>query len=211
MTRRASPATRAERRTSRRPAAPRPRTFSGPDAFRDWLARHHAAKTEIVVRCFKTSAAGRGLTYSDALDEALAYGWIDGVRRGVDEVSFSTRFTPRRPRSIWSRVNVARVEALASRGRMMPSGLAAFNAREVARTGVYSFERAAAELPPDFLTRFRANRAAWSYFNSEAPWYRRTSTHWVMSAKKEETRLRRLAHLIECSARAERIGPLKRT
>lgn len=187
-----------------------PRTFAGPDAFRDWLARHHASVTELTVRCFRTSAARQGLTYSDALDEALAFGWIDGVRRPLDSVSFSTRFSPRRPRSVWSRVNVARAEALIAAGRMTPAGLAAFAARDPARTAVYSFERETARLPPSYVRQFRARHSAWDHFNQEAPWYRRTCTHWVMSARQEVTRLRRLATLIECSARGERIGPLKR-
>lgn len=158
-----------------------------------------------MVRCFRTSASSRGITYAQALDEALCYGWIDGVRRRIDEVSFSVRFTPRRPRSVWSRVNVDHVERLTKEGRMTKAGLAAYAAREDRRTGIYSFEQRPQTLPPEYRKRFRVNRQAWTFFQKQPPYYQRTTTHWVMSAKREETRERRLAILIDCSARLERI------
>lgn len=151
-----------------------------------------------------------GITYAEALDEALCHGWIDGVRRAVDAGSYSVRFTPRKAKSIWSLVNVRHAERLIQEGRMTAAGQKAFDARDASRTGVYSFEQKATALSPAYQRRFRANRAAWRYFEQEAPWYRRTSLHWVMSAKKEETRERRLATLIECSADAVRIPPLRR-
>jgi uncharacterized protein YdeI (YjbR/CyaY-like superfamily) len=163
-----------------------------------------------VVRCHKTHAADRGITYAEALDEALCFGWIDGVRRSVDGDTFSVRFTPRKPKSTWSRVNVAHVERLIQTGRMAEPGLAAFASRDDRRTGVYSFERRRATLGPAYTREFRANAAAWAYFQQQPPWYRRTSTHWVMSAKREETRVRRLATLIACSARRKAIPPLTR-
>ena len=169
-------------------------------AFRAWLQRNHAGATHLVVRLFKTHAAGQGLTYGPALDEALCYGWIDGVRRRLDDDSFSIRFTPRKPRSIWSMVNVAHVERLTAAGRMKPAGLAAFALRDARRTGIYSFEQEAAELAPEYRKRFRARRAAWAWFEAEAPWYRRKVIHWVMSAKQESTRLSRLERLIAASA-----------
>jgi uncharacterized protein YdeI (YjbR/CyaY-like superfamily) len=187
---------------------PAPRRFATPAAFRSWLKKHHASAMELVVRCQKTRAAAKGLRYARALDEALCFGWIDGIRRGLDEVSFSVRFTPRRPRSIWSRVNVRRVEALIAAGRMTKAGLAAFEARDERRTGRYSFERGAIELTSAFATRLRSNRAAWAYFGAQAPWYRRTCAFWVMSAKREETRARRLEILIGRSAKALAIPPL---
>jgi uncharacterized protein YdeI (YjbR/CyaY-like superfamily) len=211
MTKQASAARRREpagRTPARSPGAAR--SFTGAASFRAWLQRHHGSTSELIVRCFKTSAATRGLTYSDALDEALAFGWIDGVRRGVDAISFSVRFTPRKAKSIWSRVNVRRVEALKAAGRMAAAGLAAYAARDESRTAVYSFEREAARFPATFTRRFKANRVAWAYFADEAPWYCRSCTHWVMSAKKEETRQRRLDTLIDCSASGVRIGPLRR-
>jgi uncharacterized protein YdeI (YjbR/CyaY-like superfamily) len=192
-------------------APPAPlKSFRSPAAFRAWLARHHGTAAELLLRCYKVAAAHRGVTYAQALDEALCYGWIDGVRRSVDDVSFSVRFTPRKPRSTWSRVNVAHVKRLLQAGRMAQSGLAAFEAREEERTGVYSFERKAMQLSPAYAKRLRADRAAWAYFEEEAPWYRRTTVYFVMSAKKEETRIRRLEMLIACSRRGVRIPPLKR-
>jgi len=189
---------------------PAPTSFRTPAAFRAWLTRNHVKATELVLRCFKTHAEGQGVTYAQALDEALCFGWIDGVRRRVDADSFSVRFTPRKPRSIWSRVNIAHVERLTKAGRMKKPGLTAFEARTDERTGVYSFERQTA-LAPAYTRIFQANVAAWAYYQSGAPWYRRTSTHWIMSAKREDTREKRLALLIACSARGTTIPQLTRT
>ena len=182
-----------------------PRAFRTPAAFRAWLTKHHRTTPELVVRLYRLEFASRGITYGPALDEALCFGWIDGVRRRLDEVSFSIRFTPRKPRSIWSRVNVAHVERLTGAGRMTEAGRAAFAARTEARTGIYSFERAAVELAPEYARRFRANRAAWAYWQAQPPGYRRLNVFRVMSAKRAETRERRLDTLIACSARQARI------
>lgn len=185
--------------------------FRTPAAFRAWLRKNHETARELLLRCYKTHASGMGVTYRQALDEALCFGWIDGVRRAVDEVSFSTRFTPRKPRSIWSNVNVARAKQLIAEGRLAKPGLVAFQAREERRTGVYSFERRqAARLSAPYARKLRANRKAAAYFASQAPWYRRTCVHWIMSAKREETRLKRLHLLISCSAKRVRIPPLAR-
>lgn len=164
----------------------------------------------LVLRLAKKHAAGTGITYPEALDEALCFGWIDGIRRRIDADSFSVRFTPRKPKSIWSRVNVAHVERLIRQERMTKAGLAAFEARTDNRTGTYSFENRPAELPAAFRTQFKQNRGAWKYFQGEAPYYRRTATYWVLSAKREPTRLRRLAILIACSAEGTRIPQLRR-
>ena len=134
----------------------------------------------------------------------------DGVRRSLDADSFSVRFSPRMPRSTWSRVNVRHAERLIQAGRMANAGLAAFAAREEGRTGVYSFEQRPTELTPAYLQRLEANEAAWVYYQQEAPWYRRTSSYWVMSAKREDTQLKRLETLINCSAAGIRIAPLRR-
>lgn len=184
--------------------------FRSAAAFRAWLERHHRDREELVVRLYKTHAKDRGMTYAEALDEVLCFGWIDGVRRSIDADSFSIRFTPRKPRSIWSRVNVRHVERLIQTKKMRPPGLAAYRARTDERTGVYSFERAAVRLAPAFEKRFRANAAAWKHFNAQAPWYRRTSTYWVMSAKREETRVRRLELLIDCSKKGVLLPALRR-
>lgn len=162
------------------------------------------------MRCFKIHASHRGVTYKQALEEVLCWGWIDGVRRSVDAVSFSVRFTPRKRRSVWSRINVALANALIERGRMAKPGLAAFEAREAQRIGVYSFERKLARLTGVYAKLLRANGKAWSYFKAEAPWYQRTSAFWVMSAKREETRLKRLQTLLACSEKGLRVPPLRR-
>lgn len=185
-------------------------SFPSPSAFRSWLSENHDTARELTVRLFKTHAADRGLTYAQALDEALCFGWIDGVRRSLDADSFSVRFSPRKPRSIWSRINVAHVERPIAAGRMTRAGLAAFEARDEARTGVYSFERRPAKLPAPYEKAFRASAGAWAYYQEQPPWYRRTTAHWVLSAKREETRERRLRTLIECSSARRPIRELTR-
>jgi len=162
-----------------------PRAFKTPAALRAWLASHHRTHAELFVRCYKLHAARKGVTYPQMLDEALCFGWIDGVRRGIDDESHSVRLTPRKPRSIWSRVNVAHVERLTLAGRMAEAGLTAIAARTYAR-------------------RFRAEKAAWKYFQEQAPSYRRLAIFRVMGAKREETRERRLGSLIRCSAMQQR-------
>jgi uncharacterized protein YdeI (YjbR/CyaY-like superfamily) len=182
---------------------PAPRAFRSPTKFRAWLERHHGSHDELIIRFYKTSHAHRGLTYLEALDVALCFGWIDGVRRSHDAISFTQRFTPRKPRSIWSRVNIKKIEALIAAGRVAPPGHAAYAKRTDERTGIYSFERAALELSPAFLRKFKANRAAWKYFEAQPPWYRRLMVFRVMSAKRPETRERRLDGLIAHSAAGE--------
>ena len=189
--------------------APAPKAFRTPAAFRAWLERHHATATELELRLFKVHAAHRGLTYARALDEALSFGWIDGVVHRLDQDSFRQRYTPRRPRSTWSRRNIDHVERLKKAGRMTPAGLAAYEAREAERSGVYSFEQERQELAPRYVKAMRANGAAWVFFQAQAPGYRRMTAHWVMSAKKEETRARRLGILIDSSARGRKIPPLE--
>ena len=182
-----------------------PRAFRSAEALRRWLSREHRRATELVVRCYKVHAAHRGVTYAQALDEALCVGWIDGIRRGLDDDSYSVRLTPRKPRSIWSLVNVRHVERLTAAGRMLPAGVAAFEAREAARTGIYSFEQRPEAFGPALERQFRARRLAWRRFLERPPGYRRTCIHWVTSAKREATRRRRLEILMACSERGEKI------
>jgi uncharacterized protein YdeI (YjbR/CyaY-like superfamily) len=185
--------------------------FRTPQAFHAWLEAHHADAAELVVRCFKTHAAGRGMTYSQALDEALCFGWIDGVRRSVDADSFSVRFTPRQEKSKWSAVNVARARVLEREGRMRPPGLVAFRKRSDGDSEApYSYESRPQELAPAYAKRIRANPRARAFYESQPPWYRRTTAFWVMSAKQEETRLRRLSALIACSEAGRPIDALAR-
>ena len=192
-------------------ASAKGRTFASGKAFREWLAEHHASETELPVRLFKVHAREKGMTYSDALDEALCFGWIDGVRRTGDEDTFTIRFTPRREKSTWSAVNIKRVKELEAAGRMHVSGLSAFRRRSAKRSEIYAYENRQTELSPEYTKIFRAKRPAWKYFESQAPWYQRTSVYWVMSAKREETREKRLATLIASSAKAKPIPQLDRT
>jgi uncharacterized protein YdeI (YjbR/CyaY-like superfamily) len=189
---------------------PGPTSFRSAAALRAWFVRHHANSEALSVRIWKAHALDRGIGYSDALDEALCFGWIDGVRHRLDDDSFSIRFSPRKPRSIWSAVNIRRARALERAGRMRPPGLAAFRARQAARSGIYAFEQKPRALSPSEAKAFRANARAWSYFKARPPWYQRTSTYWVVSAKRDETRSRRLELLIRRSARGEDIPPLRR-
>ena len=185
-------------------------TFASAGAFRKWLEANHAKEAELLVRCYKTRAQEKGITYREALDEALCFGWIDGVRQAADEESFSTRFTPRRPRSKWSLVNIKRARQLEEAGRMHSSGRAAFAARRAKSSRRYSFEERPSKLDAKSQKAFQANPNAWEFFRTQAPWYQRTSIFWVMDAKREETRARRLNHLIDSSARKEPIKPLDR-
>jgi uncharacterized protein YdeI (YjbR/CyaY-like superfamily) len=189
----------------------KPLFFETPDQFGAWLEEHHESGSELWVG-FYTKGSGRlSMTWGEAVEQALRFGWIDGVRRGVDDESYAIRFTPRRPTSNWSAINVAKVEELKERGLMAPAGLRAYEARTPERTGVYSFERAeAAVLPPDFEERLRSNAAATDWFEGCPPSYRKTAIHWVISAKREETRMRRLQQLIDCSAEGRTVPPLTR-
>lgn len=192
------------------PSLPEARAFKGPSAFRAWLERHHDRENELLVRCFKTHAASKGLTYLQAVDEALCFGWIDGVRRSLDDDTFSVRFSPRRARSKWSAINIDRATALEGEGRMRPPGLAAFRKRADgdSRTA-YSYESRPRELSPAHLRKVRANARASRFFDAQPPGYRRTSAFWIMSAKRESTQLRRLDIAIGCWEKGELIPGLK--
>ena len=182
------------------------RGFSGAAEFRAWLAKNHATVKELFVRCSKTHAP-TGVTYAQALDEALCIGWIDGVRHSLDDASFSVRFTPRKPRSAWSTVNIKRFRELLREKRVKRAGMLAFQAGVKSR---YSFESRPRALAPAYLQTFRANARAWSFFEALPPGYRRTCCFWVMSAKQPETRERRLAELIARSERGEGRPPSRR-
>lgn len=183
--------------------------FKNAIEMRAWLEAHHATAPELVVGYYKKGAEKTGISYFDSLDEALCFGWIDGVTHGIDEHSYSKRFTPRRAGSVWSAVNIRKAEGLVKRGRMAPAGLRAFEARDPAQTGRYSFEqKKAPELSEEYAARFRADRKAWARFQEMPQSYRTAAIHWVTGAKHEETRLRRLATLMWDSRGGRKIAPL---
>jgi uncharacterized protein YdeI (YjbR/CyaY-like superfamily) len=183
--------------------------FESRVAFRLWLAENGESAPAVWVGMYKKATGKLSLTYHEALDEALCFGWIDGVRYTIDAESFRQRFTPRTPKSNWSNVNIKRVEALIEMGLMTEAGLREF-ARRDENGGASSRERLQQGLSPEYEARFRANPEAWAFFERQAPWYRRTAGFWVMDAKREETRERRLATLIADSASGRRIGLLSR-
>ncbi len=186
-----------------------PRFFATPAAFRRWLERNHDRASELLVGFRKVGSGKPSVTWPEAVDEALSFGWIDGVRRRVDDETYSIRFTPRKPGSHWSRVNVAHAARLEREGRMTPAGRRAFEARKEGRTAQASYEnRETAKLPAAATRRLKADPRAWAYWTAEAPSYRRAAAWWIVSAKKEETRERRLATLVADCAAGRRIKPL---
>jgi len=189
----------------------KPTFFATPGEFRAWLETHHAEKTELLVGFYKKSTGRRSITWPESVNEALCFGWIDGVRRSLGDDAYTIRFTPRRPTSIWSAVNVARVAELERLGRMTPAGRRSFAARTPERTGVYSFERkTAATLARQEAAMLRANAKAAAFFDEQPAWYRRAAVHWVITGKREQTRRRRLERLILDSAAGRTIPPLTR-
>ena len=185
-----------------------PQSFRTQEHFRTWLEKHHATEKELILRLFKVHAKHRGIGYREALDEALCYGWIDGIKRALDKDSFTHRFSPRKAKSKWSDVNIKRFKELKKAGRVRPPGLAAFKARNL-YAGLYSFESDPMELDPAFEKRFRANKKAWAHFDSQPPGRKRLVTYWVMSAKKPETREKRFVYLLERAAQGKTIGQLE--
>lgn len=183
------------------------RIFHSSAEFRQWLDDNHVAANELWVGFYNRSSADRSITYPEARDDALCYGWIDGVRKRVNDATYTIRFTPRKSRSIWSNVNIQRVDELTRLGKMRPAGLAAFEQRP-AENSKYSYEREHAELTPAQKKQFRANSRAWEFYQAQAPWYRRTSSWWVISAKQEQTQQRRLKTLIADSAAGRRLAML---
>jgi uncharacterized protein YdeI (YjbR/CyaY-like superfamily) len=189
---------------------PKPTFFKAPGDFRRWLEKNHAKVPELWVGFHKKGTGRPSITWPEAVDEALCFGWIDGVRYRIDEISYRIRFTPRRAKSIWSNVNVKRVAGLKKLGRMAPAGLAAFAKADPKKSGIYAYERRNPKLGAAREKSFKANKEAWAFFKAQAPWYRRTVTHWVVSAKQEETRQRRLAALIANCEAGRRVGLLER-
>jgi uncharacterized protein YdeI (YjbR/CyaY-like superfamily) len=185
------------------------RFFATPAELRDWFDANHETANELWLGYYRKSTGRPSVDWSQAVDEALCVGWIDGVRRSVDDTSHVQRFTPRRKGSTWSAINVAKVAALTREGRMRPAGLAAFEARTAANTAIYSYERAGAAFSPDEEARLQTNPAAWADWEARPPSYRRAVTHWVTSAKGAATRERRLEALMADSAAGRKVGPMR--
>ncbi|MGH9388500.1 MAG: YdeI/OmpD-associated family protein [Vicinamibacteria bacterium] len=185
------------------------RFFETPAHFRKWLEANHEKASELWVGFYKVGGKP-SITWHESVREALSFGWIDGVRKSVDEGSYTIRFSPRKPSSVWSAINVRIAKELIEEGRMLPAGLRAFEARKENRSGIYSYENRPQTLPDAYEKKLRKNGAAWKTFQAQPPWYRRTVTWWVVSAKKEETRLKRLEQLIADSAKGLTIAALRR-
>ncbi len=184
------------------------RFFRSSSEFRKWLEVNHGSATGLVVGFYKRDSGKESITYPQALDEALCFGWIDGVRRSVDALSYSIRFTPRRAKSNWSRVNIQHAERLIKSGRMAPIGLRVYSERDPEKSGSYSSENRPNSLAPEDERRFQADKTAWDYFRKQAPSYQRTATWWVISAKRSDTRARRLSKLMDDSAHGRRLDLL---
>jgi uncharacterized protein YdeI (YjbR/CyaY-like superfamily) len=182
----------------------KPVYFATPADFRAWLEKHHATAKELLVGFHKVGSGTPSMTWPESVEEALCFGWIDGVRKRVDNTRYTIRFSPRKSTSVWSAVNIAKMEELIREGRVRPAGLEAFEKRDEEKSRRYSYEqRSTAQLEPAAEKRFRSNKTAWQFFQSRPPWYRRTATWFVASARKPETREKRLTILIDCCARSE--------
>jgi uncharacterized protein YdeI (YjbR/CyaY-like superfamily) len=164
--------------------------------FREWLIKNHQKETALVVGFYKVGSGKECMSWSQSVDEALCFGWIDGVRHSIDDECYQIRFTPRKATSIWSAVNIAKIEQLTKKGLMQPAGIASFEKRKESRSKIYSHEIENTSFSTAFIKQFEANKKAWAYFQSLAPSYKKTSTNWVMSAKQDSTKLKRLSQLI---------------
>ena len=173
-----------------------PTFFSSPLDFRKWLKKNHKKETELLVGFYKVNSGKPSMTWSQSVDEALCFGWIDGVRHSIDQESYQVRFTPRKPTSIWSAVNIKKMEELVTKGLMQPAGLKIFELRKENKSKLYAYEKEEVKFTTTFEKKFKANKVAWNYFQSLAPSYKKPSINWVMSAKQETTREKRLETLI---------------
>jgi uncharacterized protein YdeI (YjbR/CyaY-like superfamily) len=179
--------------------------FRTPADLRKWLQKHHASAVELWVGYYKVASGKASITWQESVDEALCFGWIDGIRKTIDAERYTNRFTPRKAVSTWSAVNIRRVQALIEKKRMQPAGLKAFEARREYRSGIYSYEQRPTELVEPYLSLMKRDKAAWVFFQAQPPSYRKTLTWYVISAKQEQTRLKRLKTLIEACTRGRRL------
>ncbi len=182
----------------------KPQFFETQNDFREWLNKNHVNETVLLVGFYKVGSKKPSMTWPESVDQALCYGWIDGVRKSIDEESYSVRFTPRKPTSIWSNVNINKVKALTEKGLMMPKGIAAFSLRKESKSGIYSFENEPKTLDSKLESKFKSNKKAWDFFQKSAPSHQKQIIYWIASAKKEETRLSRLEKAIEKFEKGEK-------
>jgi len=190
---------------------PKPTFFSTPADFRAWLEAHHDKLREQLVGFHKKDSGKPSITWPESVQVALCFGWIDGVRKSLDETSYTIRFTPRKPTSTWSSINIKLVRKLTKQGLMHPAGLKAFAARRAKKSAIYSYEqRNSAQFTREQAKQFRANKAAWEFFGSQVPWYQKVCTYWVITAKREETKLKRFSLLIEHSQNRRTLPHLTR-
>jgi uncharacterized protein YdeI (YjbR/CyaY-like superfamily) len=188
----------------------KPIFFASPEKFRNWLKKHHGLEEELLVGYCKRDSGLPSMTWPESVDEALCFGWIDGVRRSLDAKSYTIRFSPRRPGSTWSTVNIRRAKALIREGRMRTEGRSAFEVRKENRVGIYSYEQRPLELVPPYNDQLRKHSAAWNFYNTQPPSYRKAVAWWIITARKEETRQKRMRELIACSKKHLHIPPLRR-
>ena len=179
--------------------------FTSQDGFREWLSKNHAKKKELLVGFYKVGAGRPSMTWSESVDQALCFGWIDGVRKRVDDESYTIRFTPRRSTSIWSSINIKKVESLARAGLMMPAGIEAFEKRDGKKSAIYAYEKRPEKFDPDIEREFKRDQLAWKFFEEQPNGYKRLCIHYVMSAKQEKSRISRLAKLILASKAGKRL------
>ena len=189
----------------------KPKFFTNPLKFRNWLEDNHNRKKELLIGFYKKSSGKPSISWPESVEQALCFGWIDGIRKSIDAESYSIRFTPRKPRSTWSAVNIKKVEELKKLGLMKPAGLAAYSRKEENNSNIYSFEQRIVQFDPRYEKTFKKNKKAWNNFQLQAPYYRKTVTHWVMSAKQEKTRLKRLNTLIKDSKAGLKIKEMRRS
>jgi uncharacterized protein YdeI (YjbR/CyaY-like superfamily) len=183
----------------------KPEFFQTPADFGTWLEKNHATATELWVGFYTKDSGKPSITWPESVDQALCFGWIDGIRKRVDEISYQIRFTPRRRGSIWSAINIKRAKELVRQKQMRPTGLKAFAARIENKSGIYSYEQRSTELSQPYTNLLKKNKGAWNFFEKQSPSYRKMIGWWIISAKKEETRMARLAKLISASARGKRL------
>ena len=174
--------------------------------FRKWLSKNHEKETELFVGFYKVGSGKPSMTWSESVDEALCFGWIDGVRKSIDDKRYTIRFTPRRPTSIWSAVNIKKMKELTRKGLVQPAGLAVFKKRKGGRSKIYTYEKAPAKLDDNYKRKFKANQGAWTFFQSQAPSYQRVIINWIMSAKQEATQVSRLEKAIDSSQAGKRVS-----